>query len=296
MGTAAKNIGFIGIGNMGWPMAANLVKAGFRVSVHDADPQRAAAFANEHQVEAPGLAKVAESQIIVTMLPNGHIVREALLEADGGAFFNHVQPGTIVVDMSSSEPTGTRELAAMLQQKGVVLIDAPVSGAVPRATTGTLTIMIGGDDAAAIERVKPVLLAMGNRLFETGASGCGHAAKALNNYLGATAFAATSEAVTIARRFGLDPHTLIDIINVSTGKSFISEVVMKEHVLDEKFATGFKLGLLAKDVKIAEGLGQAVGLDAPLLRLVNERWALAQQRIGYDADNSEAIKGWQDSL
>jgi 3-hydroxyisobutyrate dehydrogenase len=207
-----------------------------------------------------------------------------------------VQPGTIVVDMSSSEPTGTRELAAMLQQKGVVLIDAPVSGAVPRATTGTLTIMIGGDDAAAIERVKPVLLAMGNRLFETGASGCGHAAKALNNYLGATAFAATSEAVTIARRFGLDPHTLIDIINVSTGKSFISEVVMKEHVLDEKFATGFKLGLLAKDVKIAEGLGQAVGLDAPLLRLVNERWALAQQRIGYDADNSEAIKGWQDSL
>jgi 3-hydroxyisobutyrate dehydrogenase len=296
MGTAAKNIGFIGIGNMGWPMAANLVKAGFRVSVHDAAPQRAAAFANEHQVEAPGLAKVAECQIIVTMLPNGHIVREALLEADGGAFFNHVQPGTIVVDMSSSEPTGTRELAATLQQKGVVLIDAPVSGAVPRATTGTLTIMIGGDDAAAIERVKPVLLAMGNRLFETGASGCGHAAKALNNYLGATAFAATSEAVTIARRFGLDPHTLIDIINVSTGKSFISEVVMKEHVLDEKFATGFKLGLLAKDVKIAEGLGQAVGLDAPLLRLVNERWALAQQRIGYDADNSEAIKGWQDSL
>lgn len=296
MGTAAKNIGFIGIGNMGWPMAANLVKAGFRVSVHDAAPQRAAAFANEHQVEAPGLAKVAECQIIVTMLPNGHIVREALLEADGGVFFNHVQPGTIVVDMSSSEPTSTRELAATLQQKGVVLIDAPVSGAVPRATTGTLTIMIGGDDAAAIERVKPVLLAMGNRLFETGASGCGHAAKALNNYLGATAFAATSEAVTIARRFGLDPHTLIDIINVSTGKSFISEVVMKEHVLDEKFATGFKLGLLAKDVKIAEGLGQAVGLDAPLLRLVNERWALAQQRIGYDADNSEAIKGWQDSL
>ena len=296
MGTAAKNIGFIGIGNMGWPMAANLVKAGFRVSVHDAAPQRAAAFANEYQVEAPGLAKVAECQIIVTMLPNGHIVREALLEADGGAFFNHVQPGTIVVDMSSSEPTGTRELAATLQQKGVVLIDAPVSGAVPRATTGTLTIMIGGDDAAAIERVKPVLLAMGNRLFETGASGCGHAAKALNNYLGATAFAATSEAVTIARRFGLDPHTLIDIINVSTGNSFISEVVMKEHVLDEKFATGFKLGLLAKDVKIAEGLGQAVGLDAPLLRLVNERWALAQKRIGYDADNSEAIKGWQDSL
>jgi 3-hydroxyisobutyrate dehydrogenase len=144
--------------------------------------------------------------------------------------------------------------------------------------------------------VKPVLQAMGNRLFETGGSGCGHAAKALNNYLGATAFAATSEAVLIARRFGLDPATLVDILNVSTGKSFISEVVMKEHVLDGKYATGFKLGLLAKDVKIAEGLGQAVKLDAPLLRLVNERWALAEQAIGYDADNSEAIKSWENDL
>lgn len=296
MTTAVKSIGFIGIGNMGWPMAANLVRAGYKVSVHDADPQRAAAFASEFQATAPGLAQLAACEVIVTMLPNGHIVREALLESDGGAFFSHVSHGTIVVDMSSSEPTGTRELAKKLLEKGVTLIDAPVSGAVPRATTGTLTIMIGGDDPIAIEQVKPVLLAMGNRLFDTGGSGCGHAAKALNNYLGATAFAATSEAVLIAKRFGLDPRTLIDIINVSTGKSFISEVVMKEHVLDEKFATGFKLGLLAKDVKIAEGLGQSVGLDAPLLRLVNERWALAQQRIGYDADNSEAIKGWQDSL
>jgi 3-hydroxyisobutyrate dehydrogenase len=264
--------------------------------VHDADPQRAAAFASEFQAAAPGLAQLAACEVIVTMLPNGHIVREALLDADDGAFFRHARSGTIVVDMSSSEPTGTRELAKKLQEKGVTLIDAPVSGAVPRASTGTLTIMIGGDDPLAIEQVKPVLLAMGNRLFDTGGSGCGHAAKALNNYLGATAFAATSEAVLIAKRFGLDPRTLVDIINVSTGKSFISEVVMKEHVLDEKFATGFKLGLLAKDVKIAEGLGQSVGLDAPLLRLVNERWALAQQRIGYDADNSEAIKGWQDSL
>jgi len=293
---ATMHIGFIGIGNMGWPMAANLVKAGFTVSVYDADPQRAADFVAAHQAGAPGLAAIAASDVIVTMLPNGHVVREALLEAEAGAFLAHVRPGTIVVDMSSSEPMGTRELGIALLQKGVVLIDAPVSGAVPRATTGTLTIMIGGNDAAAIERVKPVLLAMGNRLFETGSSGCGHAAKALNNYLGATAFAATSEAVLIAERFGLDTHTLVDILNVSTGKSFISEVVMKEHVLDGKFATGFKLGLLAKDVKIAEGLGEAVGLDAPLLRLVTERWALAQQRIGYEADNSEAIKGWQDPL
>jgi 3-hydroxyisobutyrate dehydrogenase len=291
-----KSVGLIGIGNMGWPMAANLVKAGFEVMVHDADPQRCKQFCKEYKATAPGLGALAGCQVVVTMLPNGHIVREALTESENGAFLAAVKPGTIVVDMSSSEPMGTRELAVLLGHKGVTLVDAPVSGAVPRATTGTLTIMIGSDDAAAVEKVKPVLQAMGNRLFETGGSGCGHAAKALNNYLGATAFAATSEAVLIARRFGLDPATLVDILNVSTGKSFISEVVMKEHVLDGKYATGFKLGLLAKDVKIAEGLGQAVKLDAPLLRLVNERWALAEQAIGYDADNSEAIKSWENDL
>jgi len=291
-----KSVGLIGIGNMGWPMAANLVKAGFEVAVHDADPQRCEKFCSEHKATAPGLGALAGCEVVVTMLPNGHIVRQALLESENGAFIATVKPGTIVVDMSSSEPMGTRQLALLLAQKGVTLVDAPVSGAVPRATTGTLTIMIGSDDAAAVEKVKPVLEAMGNRLFETGGSGCGHAAKALNNYLGATAFAATSEAVLIARRFGLDPATLVDILNVSTGKSFISEVVMKEHVLDGKYATGFKLGLLAKDVKIAEGLGQAVNLDAPLLRLVNERWAFAEQAIGYDADNSEAIKSWENDL
>lgn len=296
MGSEVKKIGFIGIGNMGWPMAVNLVKAGFDVAVYDADPKRAAQFCQQHKATAPGLAALAKSEIIVTMLPTGPIVREVLLVAEQGAFFNNVNSGTIVADMSSSEPTGTRELASELLKKGVVLVDAPVSGAVPRATTGTLAIMIGGDDAAAIEKVKPVLSVLGNRLFDVGGSGCGHAAKALNNYLGAAAFAATSEAVLIARRFGLNPETLVDILNVSTGKSFISEVVMKEHVLHEKYATGFKLGLLAKDVKIAEGLGQAVHLDAPLLRLVNERWALACERLGYDVDNSEAIKSWQDDL
>jgi 3-hydroxyisobutyrate dehydrogenase len=297
MSQVVKKVGFIGIGNMGWPMAANLVKAGFEVAIHDTDPARANQFTKENPGStAPGLVGVAQMDAIVTMLPNGHIVRAALIEADDGAFIKNAKPGTIVVDMSSSAPEGTRELAAELKEKEVILIDAPVSGAVPRATTGTLTIMIGSDDAEAIKAIEPLLLAMGNRLFQVGAAGCGHAAKALNNFLGAAAFAATSEAVLIAKRFGLDPATLIDIVNVSTGKSFISEIVMKDHVLDEKFASGFKLGLLAKDVRIAEALGRAVGLDAPLLRLVEKRWNLAEERIGYESDNTEAIKGWQDDL
>jgi len=291
-------IGFIGIGTMGWPMAANLVKAGFRVTAYDIRPGQVEGFCKEHPAAhaAANLAEVAAQNFIVTMLPTGAIVHEVLINAEKGGFHNALKAGTIVIDMSSSEPTGTQALAKLLARKHVVLLDAPVSGARPRAITGSLTIMIGGDDRDAISRARPVLSAMGNLLFETGGSGTGHAVKALNNFLGATAFAATAEAVLIAERFGLDARTLIDIVNASTGRSFISEVVMKEHVLDRKFATGFALGLLAKDAKIAADLGEAVSLDAPLSRLVRDRWAKARDRIGYDADNTEAIKGWNEDL
>jgi 3-hydroxyisobutyrate dehydrogenase len=293
-----EQVGFIGIGTMGWPMAANLVKGGCEVTVYDSNPGQVERFCQEHTAAhaAKGLADIAAQDFVVTMLPTGQIVHEVLVRGEQGAFFNAVTGKTIIIDMSSSEPTGTQALAKIFAQKGVPFIDAPVSGARPRAITGTLTIMIGGDDKAAIEKSKPVLAKMGDRLFDTGGSGTGHAVKALNNFLGATAFAATSEAILIAQRFGLDTRTLIDIVNVSTGRSFISDVVMKEHVLDEKYATGFALGLLAKDVKIAADLGEAVNLDAPLSRLVRERWTSARDVVGYNADNTEAIKSWNKDL
>lgn len=295
MTDTAVKLGFVGIGTMGWPMAANLVKAGFALTVFDLSEARARDFVREHPTAnaTRALADIAAQDMVVTMLPTGRIVSEVLLKGQQAAFLQHVRSGTLVIDMSSSEPTGTRELAAALAEKGVVLLDAPVSGAEPRARAATLTIMIGSDSSAAIERARPVLAAMGNRLFVTGGSGSGHACKALNNLLGATAFAATSEAVLIAERFGLDPHVLVDILNVSTGKSFISEVVMKDHVIDGRFATGFKLGLMAKDVQIAADLAVAVGLDAPVTRLVNQRWAQALDRLGFDVDNTEAFKEWR---
>jgi 3-hydroxyisobutyrate dehydrogenase len=291
-------VGFIGIGTMGWPMAANLAKAGFSVVVGDTDAGRTAAFCSEHagnQVSSGNLAEIAACDVVITMLPTGKIVKDVLLKGDGGAFLAAAAPGLVVIDMSSSEPAGTRSLAASLEEKGIVLLDAPVSGAKPRATAGTLTIMLGGDNQAAIEKVQPVLLAMGNRIFRTGGCGTGHAVKALNNFLGATAFAATSEAVQLARSFGLDPATLIEIVNVSTGKSFISEVVMQEHVLDGKFATGFAVGLLAKDVAIAEDMADSVSLHTPVLHLVSERWQQASEILGFAADNTEAIKAWWQS-
>jgi len=290
-------VGFIGIGNMGWPMASHIAQAGHELTVFDVDAAKAARFAQEfHCKAAAGLAEVAANEIIVTMLPTGKIVRQALLEDQGGAFAKALQPGTLLVDMSSSEPVGTRELGKALERTGAILIDAPVSGAVPRAKTGTLAIMIGGNDKAAIERAKPLLLCMGKQLFETGSLGTGHAMKALNNYIAAAGYTATVEALLIGQRFGLNQETMVDILNVSTGRNFSTEVMMKEQVIQGKFATGFALGLMAKDVKIAADLGEAVKLDAPVSRLIRDRWALARERLGATRDTSEALLGWKDDL
>jgi 3-hydroxyisobutyrate dehydrogenase len=290
-------VGFIGIGNMGTPMAANILKAGHQLIVYDKEPTKSAQFATAHGcARAQAFADLAAVDFMITMLPTGQIVRDVYLSEQGSGLAPHLTGTTIAIDMSSSEPNGTRELGAALARGGIVLLDAPVSGAVPRAQTGTLTIMIGGDDAAAIERSRPLLSAMGNRLFETGGLGSGHAMKALNNFVAAAGYTAAAEALLIGRRFGLDPTRMLEIMNVSTARNFNTEVVMKEHVVDRKFATGFTLGLLAKDVKIAADLAAEVKVDAPLAQLVKDRWALARDRLGAARDNSEAILGWDDTF
>jgi 3-hydroxyisobutyrate dehydrogenase len=294
---ANMRVGFIGIGNMGWPMAANIAKAGHELAVFDLDQDRTARFAREHNARAASsVAEIAQIGTTVTMLPTGQIVRQALLEEEDGAFAKNLRPGALVIDMSSSEPIGTRELGKALERDGAVLIDAPVSGAVPRAKTGTLAIMIGGNDKAAIERAKPLLLSMGDRLFETGPLGTGHAMKALNNYIAAAGYTAFAEALMVGERFGLNPETMVDILNVSTGRNFTTEVMAKEHVLGGKHATGFAVGLMAKDVKIAADLGEAVKLDAPVSRLIRERWAIARDRLGAASDTSAALLAWKDNL
>src|SRR6202451_4148200 len=148
-------VGFIGIGNMGWPMASHIAQAGHELTVFDVDAARGARFAQEQNCKAAAnLAEVAANEITVTMLPTGQIVRQALLEDQGGAFARALKPGALVIDMSSSEPMGTRELGVEIARRGAVLIDAPVSGAVARAKAGTLAIMIGGDEQASIARAK----------------------------------------------------------------------------------------------------------------------------------------------
>ncbi len=200
--------------------------------------------------------------------------------------------GAIVIDMSSADPVGTRQTHADLAKRGLAFVDAPVSGGVPRATDGSLAIMIGGD-ADAIAAAKPVLAKMGARLFEVGGPGNGHAMKALNNFVAGTAFIAVSEALLVGERFGLDPATMIDVMNVSTGKSFNTENVAKQHVVSRQFASGFALGLLAKDVGIAAALAQAIGVDSPLIAKSSALLGEARDRVGGEKDHTLAYTYWE---
>jgi len=284
------NIGFVGLGAMGRPMAGHIARAGHQLTVFDADAAAAERLAGDVTVSiARGREDFSNTEVLVTMLPNGAIVREVLLGSPGIA---SVMPrGALVIDMSSSEPEGTRTLGATLAQMGLELVDAPVSGGVPRASDGSLTIMIGGE-APTIARARPVLELMGKRLFEVGALGAGHAMKALNNYVSAAAFEATSEALLIGKRFGIDPTQFIDILNVSTGRNFHSELSMKGNVIAGRHAAGFLLALAAKDVRIAAGLATAMKIRAPMLELNAAQMSAASQALGPKADVTEAIKVW----
>jgi len=284
------NIVFVGVGAMGAPMAACIARAGHSVTVYDRSHEQAAKVAAAHGCKAAAsIDELSGAEFVVTMLPTGQIVRDLYLR-EGLA--QRLHRGTIAIDMSSSGPTGTRELGAALASLGIPLLDAPVSGGVPRAALGSLTIMIGGDDAAAIERARPLLRTMGERLFDTGGMGSGHAMKALNNFVAAATFAACAEALLAGQRFGLDPKRMVEILNVSTGRNFHTDLVLQEHVVGGKFASGFQLGLLAKDVKIAAELAHDVKLDAPLVKLVSQRFDAARDALGYSRDHTEAIKAW----
>jgi 3-hydroxyisobutyrate dehydrogenase len=288
----SMKIAFIGVGNMGMPMASNIVKAGYEVLVHDADAGRASSVAAQIGARPlDRLSEIASVEFVVTMLPDGRVVRDVVLGEDGIA--SVAKPGTIVVDMSSSQPLITRETGTALAARGITLIDAPVSGGVERAVKGTLTIMIGGDDTAAIEKAKPLLGCMGNTFFAVGKLGSGHAAKALNNVVAASNFAVLAESLLVAERYGIDPKTLVDIVSTSTGQSFISTVVMKQFVLPGTYNTGFKLGLLSKDATIAAELSSDLGCESPCIQLAQQRWSRALEVLGAGEDHSKAILAWR---
>lgn len=294
MNTISGKIGFVGIGAMGTPMAANLIKAGYPLVIYDADPGRAQAFAAAHEVKvAKDLVELgSDSDIVITMLPDGKIVRKVICGADDD--FNNciaagLKAGAIVIDMSSSSPIGTRELGALLDQNGIKLIDAPVSGGVKRAVSAELAIMVGGDPAI-FEHYRPLFGKMGGQIFHVGLLGAGHAIKALNNYVSAAGLVAACEAVIAGQRFGLDPGVIVDILNASTGMNNTTKVKMKQFMLSGAFNAGFTTGLMAKDVRTALEIAQAMGAPTLLAQPCADIWDDAAKTLGLAADHTAMFR------
>jgi len=277
-------IAFLGLGMMGLPMAARLIGAGFAVRGSDiSDGARKAFEARGGQAFATAKQAAGGARLLITMLPDGAVVHEALLGS--GAATKSLQPGALVIDMSSSAPLGTRRLAAELAAIGIALIDAPVSGGVRRAAEGSLAIMAGGA-TSDIARARPLLSAMG-KVFETGPIGSGHAIKALNNYVSAAGLAAACEALLVAEKFGIDPAVLVDVLNASTGRNNSTELKLKPFILSGSFASGFSMALMAKDLRTAAELAEEIGVEAIGARTAAELWTAASAALGKGADHTE---------
>jgi 3-hydroxyisobutyrate dehydrogenase len=207
---------------------------------------------------------------------------------DGGVLAG-LQPGAIVVDMGSSIPAQTRALAVAVAGKDAVLIDAPVSGGVGRAQTGELAIMAGGP-ASALEAVRPMLLRMGPQVMHTGEVGTAHAMKALNNLASAAGLLISLETLAIGAKFGLEPSTMVDVLNASTGMNNATQKKLKQFVLSRRFDAGFGLDLMVKDLGIAVDLARQTGSPAPFAGLCHELWAGAAQFLGPGRDHTEVAK------
>lgn len=292
---AIKKIGFIGVGNMGNPMAANLLKGGFDVSVFDARPETAAAFVAQHGGRAAAsLAELARGvDAIVTMLPDDKIVRKVMLDVGGAAAA--MPKDAVLIDMGTCDPTGTRTTAAALEKLGLHMVDAPVMGGVVFARDATLDIMAGGS-AELVERVSPVLKAMGRSIVNCGPVGAAHAMKALANYVNACALINAIEALTIGKKFGLDPKMMADaLVPMCAGRNHPIEKKVIPQILSHKYATGMALSFIAKDVKIAVDMAHAIDAAVPLGEKVSELWSEAVTKVGATVDQTEIVRYWEDA-
>ena len=221
------------------------------------------------------------------MVPNGEVV-QSLVHGDDG-LLRGLAPGTLLLDTSSSEPWLTEATGAALAAAGVAMVDAPVSGAEWGAKAAELVFMCGGA-AADIERVRPLLEAMGKAVFHLGALGAGHAMKSLNNLVTALNFVAVSEALVVGKRCGLDPAAMVDVLDRSTGMSWISQTHIRQRVLSRSFDDPFKLALMVKDVGIARRLADSVDVEVPLAALGESLWQAAAREAAPDASVSELAR------
>jgi 3-hydroxyisobutyrate dehydrogenase-like beta-hydroxyacid dehydrogenase len=280
-------IGFIGLGAMGKPMAKNLIRAGFRVIVYNRTIGKTKEFREMGASVAVTPKDLAsDSQVVIVNVSNSPDVEEVLLGKEGA--IHGSRPGTIVIDMGTSYPSSTLKICKILQEKGVEMLDAPVSGGVKGAEERTLSIMVGGR-REIFEKCKPILSAMGKNIFYQGESGSGHITKAINNFVSAAAITALTEALVMAKKAGLSPMKVLDVLKVSSGRSYQAEQALPQFVLTRKFDAGFLLGLMKKDLNIFASLGDDYQTPMFLGNLVHQLWDVAAREIGPQSDYTRFV-------
>ena len=272
-------IGFIGVGTMGLPMAGNLVKKGFAVTAFDVNPAAVKAAAGVGTTAAASAAEaVAGADLVITMLPSSPHV-ESAFTGDGGVLMA-ARKGTLLVDMSTIDPAVTRRLAAAAAERGLRFVDAPVSGGVPRATDGTLAIMVGGAPAD-FEAARPALAAMGANVIHVGPVGSGEVAKLCNNLIAGVAAVAVSEAFRIAEGFGVDPKVITEVISKSSGNTWVMEHMhpvpglVARSASTNEYRPGFMTDLMCKDVGLAVDAARALRIPVFVAPAAQQVYRLA---------------------
>jgi 3-hydroxyisobutyrate dehydrogenase len=279
---------FLGLGAIGRPMAVHLARA-HQLTVWNRTGERAAAFAREHGARAAETPRdaVTGADVILTCLPTSAEV-EALLDGPGGILAG-VAPGALFLDCTSGDPAGARRIAARLAEIGVAFADCPVSGGTNGAEAGTLTVMVGADPDT-FQRAQPVLACFGRRIEHLGPVGAGCAVKAVNNALLAVNILAFGEGFAALTKAGVPPRKALEVLNASSGRSFVSEGLVPDRVLTGAWPRTFRLALLHKDVSIAVRFLESQGVDPRVLQLAGELFQAAPQELGEEADYLEAIR------
>ncbi len=280
--------GFVGLGAIGAPMAAHLARRGPLV-VWNRTAERAREFAVRYRCRSARTPRevAAESEVVITCLPTSQDVERLLDGPDG--LLGGLEPGGLFLDCTSGDPATSRRLAGRLAERGVAFADAPVSGGTNGAEAGTLTVMIGGDPGT-VARAREVLSAFSSRIEHLGPVGTGHAMKAVNNALLAINILAVGEGLAALVKAGVPARTAVEVLNLSSGRSFVSEVLVPERVLNGSWPRTFRLALLHKDTGIAQELLRDAGVKGPMAELAGTLLGRARAALGEDADYLEAIR------
>ncbi len=281
-----QELGFIGVGRMGIQMAGRLLDAGFGVTVYDINDTAVARLVQRGAKRAESPAEVASTaEIVLASLPTPDIVRSATLSESGIIGGNKVK---IFIDLSTTGPVVAREVAAALARKGVIAIDAPVSGGPGGAEKGTVAIMVAGPRSQA-DQLRPILDVLGKVFWVGEAAGMGQAMKLVNNILSASAVAMTSEALVMGTKAGLDADTMIAVINSGSGRNTATEDKFPRCVLTRRFDFGFAVGLMHKDVKLGVEFGESLGVPMMVGNAVKQLLSITKASQGDDVDLTRTV-------